>query len=186
MSVLDRVRVRGAHRRKTPAQLARELDAAKCTIIRLATDIVELTAERNQLEAAVDDAAIELSGAIYDADEQAGINEQLTSELHVLRAKVATDDAIDVPPMIRDTDNPADQATHPDGLDVQQLRDDMADSKPAPPVEVRVGGPNGLPFTVAANPTRIDWGTPQPVTPAWAVTDDVDTQQLRSVEAEPA
>jgi hypothetical protein len=56
----------GQHRGKTPAQLRRELDKATCDLVALATRLYEVTAERNRLEAQLDDTGIELSGTCED------------------------------------------------------------------------------------------------------------------------
>jgi hypothetical protein len=59
-------RGRGQHRGKTPAQLRRELDKALCDLVALATRLDEVTTDRNRLEAQLDDAGIDLSGALHD------------------------------------------------------------------------------------------------------------------------
>ena len=61
--MLTRARSLGRHRGKTPAQLRTELDEAACKLIGLTTEIDELKAERTRLEAQLDQAGIELSGA---------------------------------------------------------------------------------------------------------------------------
>lgn len=64
--MLTRARSLGRHRGKTPAQLRAELDEADCKLIELATEIDQLKAARDQLEQQLDEAGIELSGALED------------------------------------------------------------------------------------------------------------------------
>ncbi|MYY79693.1 MULTISPECIES: hypothetical protein [unclassified Streptomyces] len=64
--MLTRARHIGRHRGKTPAQLRAELDEAICIGLDQQTLIDELTAERTRLEAQLDAAGIELSGARED------------------------------------------------------------------------------------------------------------------------
>ncbi|WP_030975218.1 hypothetical protein [Streptomyces sp. NRRL S-1824] len=64
--MLNRVRSLGRHRGKTPAQLRAALDEADCLLIGLATEIDEARRGRNAVEAQLDAAGIELSGARED------------------------------------------------------------------------------------------------------------------------
>lgn len=64
--MLNRARSLGRHRGKTPAQLRAELDEADCLLIGLATEIDEARRGRNEVEAQLDTAGIELSGARED------------------------------------------------------------------------------------------------------------------------
>ncbi|MGY4931611.1 hypothetical protein ACWD7T_10900 [Streptomyces sp. 900116325] len=66
MNVVTRVRSLGRHRGKTPAQLRAALDEADCTLIGLATEIDEARRGRNEAEAQLDAAGIELSGVRVD------------------------------------------------------------------------------------------------------------------------
>ncbi|MGY4901122.1 hypothetical protein [Streptomyces sp. 900116325] len=115
MSILNTVfRGTGTHRSKTPAQLRAELDDATCTLIALTTEIESLTVQRNSLEAQLDSAGIELSGAREDVATQ-------TAELIALRAFRDNATAVTVGLGERDTSAMEDQATTPVGIDVKPL-----------------------------------------------------------------
>lgn len=77
-----------------------------CRIPRLAREVHEA-----RLEAA--HAHIDRKTASQRADRLASELAAAVAELHRLRADIASRDAVDVPPMIRDTSDPADQATMP-------------------------------------------------------------------------
>ncbi|WP_109030072.1 hypothetical protein [Streptomyces rubrogriseus] len=73
MSIAQDFRTRAKHRGLTPWQLIqkigrleREADNRTCLMVEMATQIDELTAERNQLEEQLDTAAIDLSTALDD------------------------------------------------------------------------------------------------------------------------
>jgi hypothetical protein len=73
VSIAQDLRTRVRHRGKTPWQLVktisrleREADERTCHLVAMATENDELRAERNQLEAQLDTAGIELSGARHD------------------------------------------------------------------------------------------------------------------------
>ncbi|WP_326739096.1 hypothetical protein [Streptomyces sp. NBC_01022] len=66
MSVLTRISSLGRHRGKTPAQLRAELDEADCHLIALATEVDEARSAHTSVEAQLDAAGIELSGARED------------------------------------------------------------------------------------------------------------------------
>lgn len=66
MNVVTRVRSLGRHRGKTPAQLRAALDDADCLLIGLTTEIDEARRSRGAIEAQLDAAGIELSGARED------------------------------------------------------------------------------------------------------------------------
>ncbi|MFJ3812227.1 hypothetical protein ACIPWE_38430 [Streptomyces sp. NPDC090073] len=119
MSITQDLRTRRKHRGKTPWQLVqtigrleRQADARECELVGLATRVSELYAERNQLEQQLDEAGIELSGAREDL-------RQVREQLAAYRAAEANAHRVDVPPMVRDTSDPADQATAP--IDVRPL-----------------------------------------------------------------
>ncbi|WP_432027406.1 hypothetical protein [Streptomyces sp. 1222.5] len=119
MSITQDLRTRAKHRGKTPWQLVqtigrleRQADVRECELVGLATRVSELYAERNQLEQQLDEAGIELSGAREDL-------RQAREELAAYRAAEANATRVDVPPMVRDTSDPADQATAP--IDVRPL-----------------------------------------------------------------
>ena len=107
------LRGHGLHRCKSAAELRRDLDTATCHIVGLATEIDTLTAANQLLEAQLDEAGIELSGARLDL-------EQAAAELLALRAFKANVTAVSVPAGERDID-PGDQPTQP--VDVRPLWD---------------------------------------------------------------
>ncbi|MGW7053071.1 hypothetical protein [Streptomyces sp. NPDC054887] len=122
MSVAQDLRTRAKHRGFTPWQLVqkigrleREADDRTCQLVALTTAIGEFQAERNQLEAQLDTAGIELSGAREDL---AAAHRELT-ELRAFKANVT---AVDSPTGHRDID-PDDQPTHPAGINVTTLRE---------------------------------------------------------------
>lgn len=80
----------GAHRSKPPAQLRRELNAATCDRLAQATEIDTLKAARDQLEAQLDAAGIELSGTRLDL-------EQAQAHITALRAQLANATKLTVP-----------------------------------------------------------------------------------------
>lgn len=102
---LPRLRGTGQHRGKTPAQLRRELDQATCDLVAMATRLLEVTEERNELEAQLDETGIELSGVRLDL-------ETATEELTAVKAQLANATAVSVPAGRRDVD-PGDQPTQP-------------------------------------------------------------------------
>ncbi len=128
MALLQNVRTKARHRGMTPWQLVQKirvldsaLDDATCKLIALTTENEELKAERNRLEGDFDQAAIDRSAALEDlaaAREEIGA---LRAELAPHRARKANAHRVDVPPMERDTSNPEDQATAPQGIDVTAL-----------------------------------------------------------------
>lgn len=124
--MLTRARSLGRHRGKTPAQLRSELDEATCHLVALATEIDELQAARTRLEAQVDEASIDYSGALEDLQQAREERDQWRDEALRLRAKFgpqlaaeANATRITVPPMVRDTSALEDQATGP--IDVRAL-----------------------------------------------------------------
>lgn len=126
MSMLTRARSLGRHRGKTPAQLRSELDTATCHLVAMATEIDELKAARNRLEAQLDEAGIDYSGALDDLRKARGERDDWRDQALRLRAKFgpqlaaeANANRITVPPMIRDTSAVEDQATGP--IDVTTL-----------------------------------------------------------------
>jgi chromosome segregation ATPase len=98
-------RGRGQHRGKTAPQLRRELDKALCDLVALATRLYEVTADRNQLEAQLDEAGIDLSGALHDL-------ETAQRELTAVKAQLANATAISAPAGRRDVAD-GDQPTQP-------------------------------------------------------------------------
>lgn len=120
MTIAQDLRTRARHRGLTPWQLVqkigrleREADERTCQLVAMATDIDGLKAERNELEAQLDAAGIELSGARLDL-------EAAERELVELRAFRDNALAVTVPPMERDTSDGADQATQP--IDVREIQ----------------------------------------------------------------
>lgn len=126
--MLTRARSLGRHRGKTPAQLRSELDAATCHLVAMATEIDELKANRNQLEAQLDQAGIDYSGALDDLRQAREERNEWRGQALALRARFgaqlaaeANANRIDVPPMVRDTTAVEDQETGP--IDVRALWD---------------------------------------------------------------
>jgi len=120
VSVVQDLRTRARHRGLTPWQLIqkigrleREADEATCRMVAMATEIDELQAERDQLEADFDQAAIDLSGTREDLGAAEEEIADLRQRLAPFLAAEANATRITVPPMVRDTSDPADQATGP-------------------------------------------------------------------------
>lgn len=153
MALLQNVRSKARHRGLTPWQLVQKirrleqgLDETTCKVIELATENDVLKAERSWLEGEFDSAAIDRSAALEDLraaeDEIAYLRQRLAPFL----AAEANTHRVDVPPMERDTTDPADQATGP--IYVQPLWEAL---------NVHYTGPD------AAKPTHV---------PSWAREDD--------------
>lgn len=135
MSITQDLRTRAKHRGKTPWQLVqtigrleREADASTCQMVAMATEIDQLHAERNELEAQLDAAGIDYSGALDDLRQARDERDEWRDEALRLRAKFgpqlaaeANANRITVPPMVRDTSAVEDQATGP--IDVKALWD---------------------------------------------------------------
>lgn len=126
MSLLQGVKAKARHRGLTPWQLVQkirrleaDLDETTCKVIELTTEVDGLKAERNQLEADFDRAAIDLSGSREDLQAAEGEIAYLRARLAPFLAAEANAHRIDVPAMERDTSHPADQATAP--IDVRPL-----------------------------------------------------------------
>lgn len=111
----------GRHRAKTPAQLRRELDAALCGLSLMATEIDELRAERNQLEAQLDETRIELSAARHDLHIAGNEQKRLHAALRAWEARWANAHPINVPAP-RDVRGDDDRPTAPQGIDVSSIR----------------------------------------------------------------
>lgn len=131
MSVVQDLRTRAKHRGLTPWQLIqkigrleREADEATCQMVAIATENDELRAERNQLEADFDKAAIDYSAALQDRDEWRDEALALRARFGAQIAAEANANRVTVPPMERDTTAIEDQATGP--IYVQTLRDAAA------------------------------------------------------------
>ncbi|MGW6531393.1 hypothetical protein [Streptomyces venezuelae] len=88
MSKLTRIRSAGRHRGKSPAQMRAELDEAICIGLAQQTLIAELTAERTRLEAQLDAAGIELSGAREDLQAARKLNGQLEAVVMLRDQKI--------------------------------------------------------------------------------------------------
>lgn len=122
MSLAQDIATKAKHRGLTPWQLVqkigrleRALDRSKCDGMDLATQVSELTADRNEIADRLDQVVIELADIHVDLAAQ-------TAELLELRAFKANILAIDAPAGDRDID-PDDQPTHPTGIDVRPLWD---------------------------------------------------------------
>lgn len=130
MSISQDLRTRRKHRGKSPWQLVqtigrleREADEATCQMVAMATQVDELTADRNQLARKLDEAAIAHQATIDElTTERDGYAEELTALKRRFAAQIAVEantHRVTVPPMYRDTSDPADQATQP--IDVKPL-----------------------------------------------------------------
>lgn len=111
----------GRHRNKTAGQLRRELDAVLCELTLMATRNSELRTERNQLEAQLDEAAIELSGARHDLHIAGNEEKRLKSALTAWEARWANAHPISAPAP-RDLRGDDDRPTAPQGIDVRSIR----------------------------------------------------------------
>lgn len=112
-------------RRYTRAHLVHERDAARAEVLRLegvlrAADslVVQQVLRIQQLEADAVDVGVERRLRAAAEQQAAEADRQLTA----LKARVANDTAISVPPMRRDVD-PDEQPTEPGGIDVRTLRE---------------------------------------------------------------
>lgn len=143
MSLLTHARALGRHRGKTPHQLRTELDAAICTGLAQQTFIAELAAERNRLEAQLDQAGIDRSGTLEDLQAMTADRDRLQLELIEARAELANATRVTVPPMERDTSNGADQATGP--IDVRPLQEAAAAGLLSPVIHVSTSGASADP-----------------------------------------
>jgi len=166
MALLQDVRTKAKHRGLTPWQLVQkirrleqEADETTCKVIELTTEVDELKAERNQLEGDFDQAAIDLSGCREDLQAAEAEIDYLRKRLAPFLAAEANENAVTVPPMVRDTSAVEDQATGP--IYVQTLWDALG-----------VG-----PTAAVTDPGRVP--------PSWARSED-DTAPVPVVEADPA
>lgn len=121
--LIPALRGAGRHRSKTPAQLRRELDEATCQLVALATENDELRADCTWLAAQIDEMVIANQTTVDDLTaERDGLAEELAALKRRFAAQLAAEAnaaRVDVPPMYRDTSDPADQATQP--IDVKPL-----------------------------------------------------------------
>ncbi|WP_199546650.1 hypothetical protein [Streptomyces sp. N35] len=106
-----------------------------------ADQINNLADERNRLAKSLDDTRIEVGA-------QQKKNKSLLEELRPHRAAEANANAIEVPPMQRDTSDGADQATEPTGIDVRTLREADAAGLLSPVVRISGSGASADPATV--------------------------------------
>ncbi|MFD9070581.1 hypothetical protein [Streptomyces lasiicapitis] len=120
MSVLQDLRTRARHRGYTPWQLIqkiglleREAEDRTCRMIGMATQIDELTEERNRYRDDFDRAAGAYSGILEDLRDVTAEAAALRSQLAPYLAAEANANAVSLPPLERDTSNRADQATEP-------------------------------------------------------------------------
>ncbi|MGW1135683.1 hypothetical protein [Streptomyces griseoluteus] len=130
MTITQDIRTRRKHRGKTPWQLVqtigrleREADQQTCHLVALATENDELRADRNRLANQLDETTVVHQATVDDLTAE---RDELRDELRALKRRFGpqlADDAntlaITVPPMVRDTSDPADQATAP--IDVKPL-----------------------------------------------------------------
>jgi len=135
VSITQDIRTRRKHRGKTPWQLVqtigrleREADAKDCEMVAMATEIDELTADRNRLAAQLDEAAIANQVTIDDLTaERDGLRDELAALKRRFGPQLAAEanaNRIDVPPMVRDTSAIEDQATGP--INVRTLHEAAA------------------------------------------------------------
>lgn len=89
-------------------RLHRENDELACQTVQLTTRLHRALLDKQAAEETAMHLAGELAAAVED-------NQRL-------RAELANARAVSVPPMVRDTSNPADVATSPTGTDVRTLR----------------------------------------------------------------
>lgn len=117
-------------------RLEREVEDRTCQMIGMATQIDELTAERNRLEADFDRAAVGYSGMLQDLRDRTAERDALDAEVAELRRQLApyvaaeaNANAVSLPPQHRDTSNGADQATEP--VRVLTLQEAFGSTDPA-------------------------------------------------------
>lgn len=91
-----------AHRLASRATLRREVEA-------LRAERAALLAQKDRLSAECNDYACELVKLSGEVD---GLKQEVKA-LRTQQAQAANDNSVTVPPMERDTSDPADQATHP-------------------------------------------------------------------------
>lgn len=130
MTITQDLRTRAKHRGKTRwelikliGRLEREADEHTCQLVAMATQVDELTAERGRMTAQFEEAAVAHQAELKDLTAE---RDHLAGEVAYLREKFAPELAaeanankVTVPPMVRDTSDPADQATGP--IDVTTL-----------------------------------------------------------------
>lgn len=109
------------HRGKSGLQLQRELADAERRIAALAAGIDQISAERNHLEAQLDEAGIELSGARHDLHVAHKEQERMGDALRAWEARWANAHPINVPAP-RDVRADDDRPTTPHGIDVSSIR----------------------------------------------------------------
>jgi septal ring factor EnvC (AmiA/AmiB activator) len=112
VSIAQDLRTRAKHRGKTPWQLVQTIgrlerasDAKDCELVAMATRIAELTAERNQLEQQLDEAAIDVSTALDDVRIARNETARAQDALTATRAQLANATAV--------SDLPQHTSTHP-------------------------------------------------------------------------
>ncbi|MGW1389998.1 hypothetical protein [Streptomyces griseoluteus] len=130
MTITQDIRTRRKHRGKTPWQLVqtigrleREADQQTCHLVALATENDELRADRNRVANQLNETVLAHQATVDDLTAERDL---LRHRLAALRlrfgpelAAEANANAVTVPPMVRDTSDPADQATAP--IDVKPL-----------------------------------------------------------------
>ncbi|NUQ95182.1 MAG: hypothetical protein HOY79_01015 [Streptomyces sp.] len=107
------------HRGKSGLELKRELAEAARKIAALTAGMEQITAERNDLAKRLDAAQIDLAEAREERDEWRNEALAMWDRFGARIAAEANANRVDVPPMYRDTSDPADQATTP--IDVKPL-----------------------------------------------------------------
>lgn len=135
-------------RRLTRQQLAHERDAAReearrlrrrdaktdAYVAALLTDMVtanDALAYYRQAAGQAEEQVVQLAADLEDLQAQAGAQFE---ELVKLRQMYANDHRVQVRPMVRDTDDMADQATEPQGIHVQPLWDALGQQPQPEPV----------------------------------------------------
>lgn len=124
------LRTRRKHRGKTPWQLVktigrleREADEATCQLVALTTENDELRADCTWLAAQIDVTVIAHQATVDNLTaERDGLAEELAALKRRFGAQIAAEanaNRVTVPPMYRDTSDPADQPTAP--IDVKPL-----------------------------------------------------------------
>jgi peptidoglycan hydrolase CwlO-like protein len=129
VSIAQDLRTRARHRGKTPWQLVklvgrleRQADENTCQMVAMATEIEELKAGQAEMADELDKAAIDYDELLDDRnawrDEALALRARFGDQI----AAEANANAVTVPPMVRDTSDPEDQATVPVPIVVRTLQ----------------------------------------------------------------
>lgn len=122
MSLLDIARTSGRHRGLSPAQLLQKIARLERVLTRAKFHAIAYATEATELQQQLDTAGIEISGLLYDLEQERAA--RTTAEQEGIRLKAALDNATCTTiaaSWSRDI-TPGDEATHPQGLDVSEIR----------------------------------------------------------------